>query len=150
MSSISGPPTINPLDLARSRPERSTVVIHEFPPTPLRPGVEPSTILAQRDPRRPGHLRQGGTGRHHLEESSWLDVAERVLHAWPITLRLAVLTIVLATGTAVTAAVVGVVCQLALAALGIRARIRRRGRVRALQARKAMLEQPGAAPHGAG
>jgi len=120
-------------------------VIHDFTPTRLRAGIEPSAIPAQRDRRRPGHLRQGDTGRHHVEESSWLDVAERVLHAWPITLRLAVLTIVLATGTAVVAAVVGVVCQLALAALGIRARIRRRGRVRALQARKAMLEHPGAA-----
>lgn len=154
MSSISGPQTINPPEPVLTRPERITVVIHAFTPARIRPArgpfPDPPAIPGQRDRRLPGSRRQGDTGRHHLDESSWLDVAERVLHAWPITVRLAMLMIVLATGTAAVAALVGVVCQLALAGLGLRARVRGRRRVRALQARKALLEHPGVARRVAG
>src|SRR4051794_29157896 len=107
-----------------------TVVIHAFTPSRIRPAPDPPfPDPPAQEGRRTGRRRQGDTGQHHLDESSWLDVAERVLHAWPITARLAVLTVVLATGTAMVAALVGVACQLALAALGVRARIpgRRRG-----------------------
>jgi hypothetical protein len=154
VSSISGPQTINPPEPVLTRPERITVVIHAFTPARIRPAPDPPfpdppAIPAQEDRRR-GHRRQGDTGRHHLDESSWLDVAERVLHAWPITVRLAMLMVVLATGTAAVAALVGVACQLALAGLGLRSRVRGRRRVRALRARKAMLEHPSAARCGAG
>ncbi|HEV7647308.1 MAG TPA: hypothetical protein VGP26_04025 [Actinophytocola sp.] len=128
-------------------------MIHAFTADRIRPAPDLPVVAgapAVRERRWPGQSRQADTGRHHVDESSWLDVAERVLHSWPITLRLAILMVVLATGTAVVAAVVGVACQLALAGLGIRARVRRRRRVRALQLRRAMLERPGAARRGAG
>lgn len=154
MGSISGLQAINPPEPAAAavdRPERVTVVIHAFTPNRIRPAPGPraatGTPMAHERSRR---QRQADTGRHHLDESSWLDVAERVLHSWPITVRLAALMIVLATGTAAVAAVVGVACQLALAGLGIRARVRRRRRVRAFQVRRAMLERPGAARRCAG
>ena len=156
MGSISGLQAINPPEPAAPAvdpPERVTVVIHAFtpnriPPAPSPPGATGEPTAHERP--RPGRQRQPDTGRHHLDESSWLDVAERVLNSWPITVRLAALMIVLATGTAAVAAVVGVVCQLVLAGLGIRARVRRRRRVRAFQVRRAMLERPGAARRCAG
>jgi hypothetical protein len=146
VSSICASPTINPPEPVLKRPERMTVVIHAFTPSRIRPAPDPPfPDPPAQEGRRTGRRRQGDTGRHHLDESSWLDVAERVLHAWPITARLAVLTVVLATGTAMMAALVGVACQLALAGLGVRARIRGRRRVHALQARRrALLEHPGA------
>jgi hypothetical protein len=154
VGSISGPQPINPPEPATGtleRPERSTVVIHAFPGSRIRPAPDPpAEEPTARERRRPGYLRPADSGRHHLDESSWLDLAERVLHSWPISLRLAILMVVLATGTAAVAAVVGVVCQLALAGLGIRAWVRRRRRVRALQLRKAMLERPGAVCRSAG
>jgi hypothetical protein len=154
--SIGGPLPINPPEPATGaleRPERTTVVIHAFTPNRIRPAPDPEAMTdapAARERWWPGQRRPGETGRHHLDESSWLDVAERVLHSWPITVPLAALMIVLATGTAAAAAAVGVACQLALAGLGIRARRRGRKRVRALQIRKAMLERRrGTARHGA-
>lgn len=128
MPSISGPTSINPPESPAPSPHRVarvTVVVHEFArcEQPAPPA-----------PNRPGGARQPTGGRHHEETNRWLDLAERTLHSWPIPLRLAVLTLVLATGTAAVAAVVGMAGQLALAVLGLRAHRRHRKRLRALRA----------------
>lgn len=61
-------------------------------------------------------------GRHRLDDTSWLGLLERVLCSWPITLRVALLLVILLTGTAAIATAVGIVGQLLLAALCYRAR----------------------------
>jgi hypothetical protein len=115
------------------------VVIHDLPHPPVivatsteRAAVpaEPEHELPPADVPSP---RADGAGRHQLVDHSWLGFAERVLQSWPITVRLAVLVLVLITGTAALAAAVGVVGQLALAGLGLRAHWLRRQRQRAMQ-----------------
>lgn len=49
----------------------------------------------------------------------WLDLVTKALSSWPTTLRLSVLSLAIAAGTALVAAAVGVTGQLALAALGL-------------------------------
>jgi hypothetical protein len=58
--------------------------------------------------------------------AAWLDLVERVTRSWPATLRLSVLSLAFAAGTALFAAVVGVAGQLALAAIGLHAGLRRK------------------------
>ncbi|MPZ84031.1 MAG: hypothetical protein GEV28_28005 [Actinophytocola sp.] len=72
-------------------------------------------------------------GRHRAGADSWMDLAERSLQSWPITLRVALLLVVLFTGTAAVAAVLGVAGQLVLAALGLRAHQRHRRRLAELR-----------------
>jgi hypothetical protein len=55
----------------------------------------------------------------------WLDLVDKATRSWPATLRLSVLSLAVATGTALIAAAVGVTGQLALAAIGLRVGLRR-------------------------
>lgn len=57
------------------------------------------------------------SGKHRADHSSLLDLLERVLTSWPITLRLGLLLLILLTGTAAVAATAGLISQLMLAAL---------------------------------
>jgi hypothetical protein len=116
--------------MSPQRVRRLTVVIHDFGgghgdradlPAPAQLDRHADRVTVRLDPERMSAT------RHHRKDASWPALAERVLHSWPITLRLAVLVVVLATGTAAVAAVVGVAGQLFLAGLGLRAhRLRRR------------------------
>jgi hypothetical protein len=111
--------------MSPQRVRRLTVVIHDFGgrpdlSEPVRLDRQADRVIVRLDPDRVG------AARHHRKEASWLGLAERVLHSWPITLRLAVLVVVLATGTAAVAAAVGVAGQLFLAGIGLRAHRRRR------------------------
>jgi len=78
-------------------------------------------------------------GRHELIDSTWFGRLERLLQSWPITLRLALLVAVVLTGTAAVAATLGIGGQLALAALGLRARLSSRRRTDALRQRRPEL-----------
>jgi hypothetical protein len=131
VGSIERTPRINPAESPEMSPQRVrrlTVVIHDFgggrgvrvdPPAPAHLDRQADRVTVRLDPER------SSATRHHRRDASWLGLAERVLHSWPITLRLAVLVVVLATGTAAVAAVVGVAGQLFLAGLGLRAHHRR-------------------------
>lgn len=55
----------------------------------------------------------------------WLDLVEKATRSWPATLRLSVLSLAVATGTALIAAAIGVTGQLALAAIGLHVGLRR-------------------------
>lgn len=48
-----------------------------------------------------------GSGRHHRQCTSWYDLVARLFQSWPITLRIAVLLLVVLTGTAELAAKIG-------------------------------------------
>lgn len=106
-----------------NRPARTVVVIHEIPvrrdeppPSPIAPEAPPEAEPPQ------------ARGRHRARDSSWLQVLERGLSSWPVSLRLAVLLAVLLTGTATLAAAVGVAGQLLLIGLSL-ARRRQRNSV---------------------
>jgi hypothetical protein len=116
---------------------RITVIIHDF-------SQEPPQLPARRQQLRKvrGHSMQKkhGRGQHELESRTWLDLAERVLYSWPITLRVAALLAILLTGTAAVAAALGVGGQLLLAALALRTRLNSRRRTAVLRQRRAALE----------
>ena len=133
MAIIEGRPSINPPGEPPRSPQyvrRIAVVVHDFgaevPPRLAAP-TEPS------DHRHPETDRVTGGGRHRRPTESWLDVLEGALNSWPVTLRLAVLIVVLATGAAAVAAAVGVVGQLLLTALGLRAHRQHQARLHQLQ-----------------
>jgi hypothetical protein len=56
-------------------------------------------------------------GRHHRPVTSWYDLAARLLQSWPSTLRIAVLLLVVLTGTAELAAKIGLSGQTVVIAL---------------------------------
>lgn len=125
MASIESAPAINPLEPpdGATPARRISIVVHAFgsPAGPLlRPSAPPARTVETR--RSPG-------GRHRVENGSWRSLAERVLHPWPVSLRLAVLLVVLATGTATAAAAIGFAGQLLVAALGLRIHRRHRRRM---------------------
>jgi hypothetical protein len=102
-----------------NRPARTVVVIHEIPDRrdePLPPVILP-------EPEQPQ-----AKGRHRAQDHSWLQVLERGLSSWPVTLRLVVLLAVLLTGTATLAAALGLAGQLLLVGLSL-ARRRQRNAV---------------------
>jgi hypothetical protein len=99
-----------------NRPARTVVVIHDIPvrcDEPPPPAVPPEAEPPQ------------ARGRHRARDSSWLQVLERGLSSWPITLRLAVLVAVLLTGTATLAAALGLAGQLLLIGLSLARRWQR-------------------------
>lgn len=104
MESIDGPPQNNPVDARNMSPQR-VVPIAVMVPIPSPP--------SQDQPQQPAPL---------------LDLIERATQSWGATLRLSLLTLTFALGTAMVAAAVGVTGQLALAALGVRAGWRRKQR----------------------
>lgn len=120
MSSIERQPAINPPEDRDDGPARTVVVVHAGRP-------------------EPEHAQEGAdrarAGRHRVGGGSWLDLVERSLQSWPITLRVALLLVVLFTGTAAVAAVLGVAGQLVLAGLGLRAHQRHRRRLAELRSR---------------
>lgn len=73
-----------------------------------------------------------GNGRHHRPITSWYDLVERALHSWPVTLRIAVLLLVLLTGTAELAARIGLSGQTVVIVLEAWYHVRRR-RVRGVE-----------------
>jgi hypothetical protein len=81
--------------------------------------VPPTVLVVFLDADAPEDTRAGAA-------ASWLDLVERVTRSWPATLRLSVLSLAFAAGTALIAAVVGVTGQLALAAIGLHAGLRRK------------------------
>jgi hypothetical protein len=131
MPTIDGTPPTNPAEApgtSLQQAPRITVIIHDFAQEPTAPrlALPPDTQPATRKGRR--------RGRHELHDRTWLDLLERVLCSWPITLRVVVLLVVLLTGTAAAAMTLGVGGQLLFAALGLYARRtsqRRRPRTRA-------------------
>ena len=133
MSTIDGTSPTNPAEVPGTSPQRVpriTLVIHNLPDKPAHPAVPTVTPLPTTLTRVSGLPAATGHhgGKHRLEESTWLGLADRVLTSWPITLRLALLVAVVLTGTAAVAATLGIGGQLALAALNLRARRARHGR----------------------
>lgn len=102
MESIDGLPENNPVDARNMSPQRviPIVVMVAIPPP-----------QSQDPPQGPAPL---------------LDLLERATQSWGTTLRLSLLTLTFAAGTAMVAAAIGVTGQLALAALGLRASWRRK------------------------
>jgi hypothetical protein len=99
-----------------NRPARTVVVIHEIPDRRDEP--PPPVILPE--PEQPQ-----AKGRHRAHDPSWLQVLERGLSSWPVTLRLVVLLAVLLTGTATLAAALGLAGQLLLVGLSLARRRQR-------------------------
>lgn len=71
-----------------------------------------------------------GNGKHHRPITSWYDLLARMLQSWPVTLRMAVLLLVVLTGTAELAAKVGLSGQTIAIALDAWYYARRRYRQR--------------------
>lgn len=115
MSTIDTTPSLDPddaQDTSSREVRRITIYVHNLPPA------------AHPEPRPPqDHDRKERTrGKHRLRtRTRWLDLVEKALTSWPITLRIAVLLTILVTGTAATAAAVGIGAQLLLAAIERRA-----------------------------
>lgn len=65
-------------------------------------------------------------GRHHRPVESWYDLVGRILHSWPLTFRIAILILVVLTGTAELAAKIGLSGQVLAIALNIWYCVRRR------------------------
>jgi hypothetical protein len=101
-------PAEGPAALPPSTP-RTVIIIHAGP---WSHGNRQASLPAK--PRRQSPRRGG---KHRADDSSLLDLPERVLTSWPITLRLALLLLILLTGTAVIAAAAGLVNEFLLAAL---------------------------------
>ncbi len=145
MPTIDGASPTNPAEASGPSPQRVpriTIFIHNLPDGPDRPAavlVNPAAMTRQ--PSTPPRRSRGG--RHQLDSSPWLDLAERILCSWPITLRVTVLLAVLLTGTAALAAALGIGGQLLLAALGLQARLNSRRRAAALRQRRRTLEAHG-------
>jgi hypothetical protein len=138
VSTIDGTSPTNPAEVPGGSPQRVpriTLVIHGSP-TDLPTAV--SSPLPRTTPAptaEAGQLvRQQRGGRHELVDSTWFGRLERLLHSWPITLRLALLVAVVLTGTAAVAATLGIGGQLLLAALSLRARGDHRRRLAAVRA----------------
>lgn len=58
-------------------------------------------------------------GRHHRPVASWYELVGRVLQSWPLTLRIAILILVVLTGTAELAAKIGLSGQVLAILLNI-------------------------------
>lgn len=58
-------------------------------------------------------------------DAGWRDLVEQAARSWPTTLRLSLLALVVAGGTALVASTIGMAGQVAMAAAGIRAGWRR-------------------------
>lgn len=143
MSTIDGTSPTNPAAVQSTSLQqvpRITVIIHEFSQEPACPQVPRLVPAPAQLRRRTTRAQPRRRGRHELADRPWFDLAERMLHSWPITLRVAVLMAVLLTGTAAVAAALGVGGQLLLAALGLRTRLNTRRRTTALHRRRAALE----------
>lgn len=147
MSTIDSSTPTNPAEPLSASPQRApriTVVIHNAPDRPAA-SVTPAVRLlkpvpaAQSQPTEESPAKRNA-GKHRMEEPTWLGLLERVLYSWPITLRVALLVVVVLTGTAAVAATIGIGGQLLLAALGLRAR--RNGR-RQATAERNMQVSPG-------
>lgn len=131
------------------RVPRITVILHDLPvnPTgsggfPTSPRLRPALEDSRKDVRTPRRRRRRTkSGRHQLEDRTWLGLLERVLQSWPITLRVVLLLAVLITGTVVIAAVLGVAGQLLLAVLGFRAQRRCQVRLEEGGAERRALER---------
>jgi hypothetical protein len=146
MESIGRMRPLNPADEGVASPQRvrRIVVVHEFGEQHL-PRYDSSTggrPCAEHGAARPCPAREmrgerpTSRGRHHRPTESWLDLAESALHSWPVTLRVTLLVTVLLTGTAAVAAAVGVVGQILLAFLALRAQRQHEGRLLEIQGRQ--------------
>ncbi len=136
MATIDGPSPTNPGEAPRKSPQqvpRITLVIHgsptgrRLPPEPAAEHV-PEPVAE----KAPAARRERG-GQHEFVDTTWFGRLERLLQSWPITFRLVLLVAVVLTGTAAVAATLGIGGQLALIALSLVERRRRRERVAALR-----------------
>ncbi len=134
MASIDSAEPIIPPEDAKESPapmERVVIVIHS-PTQPAGPtGREP---LPSGD-RQPSGSRTGRTrgGRHRRPEGSWLHLVDDIVRSWPLTLRVVVLILAIATGSTAIVMTLGVAGQLALAALAAQGREERRRRLQAFR-----------------
>jgi hypothetical protein len=147
MSTIEGASPTNPAevpDLSPQRVARVTIYVHNWPHEPAPPTALIEPAASRTRPLAPRKSPAGG--RHRLDDSPWLDLLERVLTSWPITLRVTVLLVVLVTGTAAVAATLGIGGQLLLGTLGLHARRGRRRRLSAMRRTQEALE--GRSRHG--
>lgn len=143
MASIGSTEQIIPPDDPKESPatlERVVIVIHPSTqpecPVPARRTApredsrQPEQPSKQR-PEQPTDRPRGG--RHRRDEQSWLHLADDVVRSWPLTLRVVVLILAIATGSTAVVMALGVVGQLALAGLAARGREERRRRLRAFR-----------------
>lgn len=131
MSTIGGTPPTNPAEAPDTSPQRvrrRTVAIHDLLHEPIQQRRSEPTESSN-VPSRSKQMKRG-RGRHELDDRTWLGLTERVVHSWPIPIRLVLLMGVLLTGTTEEAAAVGMAAQLLLALLSLLGR-RRRQRLRA-------------------
>ncbi|SFO06418.1 hypothetical protein [Amycolatopsis rubida] len=128
MTTIDGASPTNPDEAPRKSPNRVprvTLVIHNAPAglqngdgksSNPAPKAKPSAVTPSVTASKRG---KGRGGRHELADTTWLGRLERLLQSWPVTLRLALLIVVVLTGTAAIAATLGIGGQLALVVLSL-------------------------------
>jgi len=115
--------------------ERVVIVIHSPARAEMCTHPEPETTAPRGDrPSSGRHTRRTRRGgRHRRDEQSWFDLVDNVVHSWPLTFRVVVLVVAIATGSTAVIMALGVVGQLALAGLAARTGQVRQQRVEALR-----------------